>query len=119
MADVEVEVGRSLDNLGIEFVATWSAAEAGRPVAGDDRIVVRDWTALCAVLTLERYALPRHLRQEPATGIRALARALERDVRRVHADVAALAELGFVMRADDGGLSTAVDAITSTIRVAA
>ena len=119
MAGIEVEVGRTLDEVGAEFVAAWTAAEAGHPVVGDDRVVFRDWAALCAVLTPRRYDLLRHLWREPATGVRALARALDRDVRRVHADVVALAELGLVTRAEDGGLSTSVDAITSTIRVAA
>ncbi len=119
MAVIEVEVGRTLDDVGAEFIAAWKAAEAGQPVAGDDRLVFRDWAALCTVLTPRRYDLLRHLRRAPATGVRALARALDRDIRRVHADVVALADLGLVTRAEDGGLSTAVDAITATVRVAA
>ena len=68
------------------------------------------------IRTPERYELLRHLRQTPETGIRALARALGRDVRRVHEDVAALAGLGLVVRGEDGSLSSA---IVSTIRIAA
>ena len=38
------------------------------------------------------------------TGVRELARRLGRDVRRVHADVCVLAELGLVERTASGGL---------------
>ncbi|WP_245447388.1 hypothetical protein [Methylobacterium sp. 17Sr1-1] len=71
------------------------------------------------MLTPKRLDLLRHLRRSPESGIRPLARALGRDVRRVHADGVALAELGRVLRAADGGLSSEVDEIASTIRIAA
>ena len=72
---------------------------------------------MCAVLTPKRYALIRHLRQHPAPSIRALARDLGRDVKRVHQDVVALEELGLIARdRKTGRLSTDLDEITSTIR---
>lgn len=119
MARTEINVGRSLDEAGSEFIAAWKAAEAGLTPEKSDRIYFRDWTALCAVLTPKRYELLRHLRRHPAKGVRALARALDRDVKRVHEDVVALAELGFVERAEDGSLSSSVDQIASTIQIAA
>jgi predicted transcriptional regulator len=93
----------------------WKMAEAGPAVVGSDRILFRTWSALCAVLTPKRYEHLRHLRQMPETGIRALARELGRDVRRVHEDVVALVELGPVARS--GSLSSQIDAIISTIRI--
>ncbi|MET7242051.1 hypothetical protein ABZT49_01660 [Methylobacterium sp. EM32] len=119
MARTEITVGQSLREVAKEVAAAWKAAEAGQPVAADDRLVFRDWETLCAVLTPKRLDLLRHLRRSPESGIRPLARALGRDVRRVHADVVALAELGLVVRAADGGLSSEVDEIASTIRIAA
>jgi len=70
-------------------------------------------------MTPKRHELLRHLRRSPESGIRALARALGRDVRREHEDVVALAELGLVTRDADGRLSSVVDEIPSTIRIAA
>ncbi|RVU14144.1 hypothetical protein [Methylobacterium oryzihabitans] len=119
MRTIETDVGRSLREAAADVAEAWKAAEAGRPGAGGDRILFRDWAALCAVLTPKRYELLRHLRRSPEAGIRPLARALGRDVRRVHEDVIALAELGLVLRGEDGGLSSEVDEITSTIRIAA
>jgi predicted transcriptional regulator len=119
MTKIEIDIGQSLDEVGAGFVAAWKAAEAGPVAEAESRLHFLDWAALCAVLTPKRYALLRHLRQTPASGVRALARSLGRDVRRVHADVVALAELGLLARAADGGLSTPVDEIGSTIRFAA
>jgi len=119
MARTEIEIGRTLRDAAADVAAAWKAAEAGAPVTAGDRLVFRDWDTLCAVLTPKRLDLLRHLRRSPESGIRPLARALGRDVRRVHADVVALAELGLVVRAADGGLSSEVDEIASTIRIAA
>lgn len=119
MARTEIEVGRDLRAAAADVAEAWKAAAAGSSVAGSDRILFRDWGALCAVLTPRRYELLRHVRHTPQAGIRALARALDRDVRRVHEDVVALAELGLILRRVDGGLSSEVDEIVSTIRVAA
>ncbi|MCJ2021221.1 hypothetical protein MKK84_28035 [Methylobacterium sp. E-065] len=119
MAKIEVEVGRDLRAAAADVAEAWKIAEAGHAVAGSDRILFRDWSALCAVLTPKRYELLRHLRRAPETGIRPLARALGRDVKRVHDDVVALSELGLVARGEDGSLSSEIDAIISTICIAA
>lgn len=119
MAKIEVEVGRDLHAAAADVAEAWKMAESGHVVAGSDRILFRDWSALCAVLTPKRYELLRHLRRAPETGIRPLARALGRDVKRVHDDVVALSELGLVARGEDGSLSSEIDEIISTIRIAA
>ena len=119
MAKIEVEVGRDLRAAAADVAEAWRAAAAGQSVGGTDRILFRDWSALCAVLTPKRYELLRHLRHTSETGIRPLARALGRDVKRVHEDVVALAELGLVARGEDGSLSSEIDAIVSTICIAA
>jgi predicted transcriptional regulator len=119
MARTEIDVGRDLRAAAADVAEAWTRAASGEAVAATDRILVRDWDALCAVLTPRRYELLRHLRRSPESGVRPLARALGRDVRRVHEDVVALAELGLVTRWEDGRLSSEVDEIASTIRVAA
>ena len=59
-------------------------------------------------------------RREPAAGIRALDRTLGRDVKRVHADVVALEELGLIRRdPETGALSTDIDEVASVIKFAA
>lgn len=109
----------ALAQAGADVIAAWKAAEAGEAVEPTDRLYFDSWEALCAVLTPKRYELLRHLRQQPAEGVRALARDLNRDVKRVHEDVTALAELGLIERHPDGRLSMPHDEIASTIRFAA
>jgi predicted transcriptional regulator len=120
MAEREIEITKdALARAGAELVAAWKAAEAGQPVEPTDRLYFDSWEALCAVLTPKRYELLRHLRGAPAESIRALARALGRDVKRVHEDIVALEELGLIERDADGRLSMPHAEIASTIRFAA
>ncbi|MCG5243683.1 hypothetical protein ACIU1J_25530 [Azospirillum doebereinerae] len=116
--DIRVDAD-ALDQAAAEVAKAWKAAEAGHPVAPTDRLYFASWEALCTVLTPKRYELLRHLRRTPADSIRALARGLGRDVKRVHEDVAALEELGLVERDDAGRLIMPVDEIASSIRFAA
>jgi predicted transcriptional regulator len=120
MAKTEIEVGKSLRSVLAEVGMAWKAAEADHPAEPSSRLCFVDWAALCAVLTPKRYELIRHLRRQPEPGIRALARSLGRDVKRVHQDVAALQELGLVDRnPETGAVSTGLDEVSSVIRFAA
>ncbi|MBK1842337.1 hypothetical protein JHL17_33575 [Azospirillum sp. YIM B02556] len=116
--DIRVDAD-ALDQAAAEVAAAWKAAETGHPAVPTDRLYFASWEALCAVLTPKRYELLRHLRQAPAEGIRALARDLGRDVKRVHQDVTALRELGLIERGADGRLTIPVDEIALSIRFAA
>ena len=69
--------------------------------------------ALLRVLTPNRWTLLRTLRGLGRSSIRALARALARDYRGVHADVMALLEAGLVDRDDDGKVSVPWSRITA------
>lgn len=120
MAKVEIEVGKDLRSVLSEVAAAWNAAARGEPVEPTVKLCFVDWNVLCSVLTPKRYELIRHLRKESAPSIRALARALHRDVKRVHEDVCALEELGLIARdAETGAVSTDLDEVSSTIRFAA
>jgi predicted transcriptional regulator len=55
-------------------------------------------------LTGRRWALVQALQGAGALPLRELARRVERDVKRVHEDVQALAELGLVERTEAGGV---------------
>jgi predicted transcriptional regulator len=57
------------------------------------------------VLTPNRWALLRTLRSRGPSSIRALAQALGRDYRGVHADVTALVDAGLIERDDSGAIS--------------
>jgi len=120
MAKTEIEIGRGLRGVLADVATAWKAAEAGVPVDPSSKLCFVDWSALCSVLTPKRYELMRQLRLAPAAGIRALARTLGRDVKRVHEDVTALEELGLIRRdPETGALSTDLDEVTSTIKFAA
>lgn len=69
-------------------------------------------------MTDRRYELLRHLHSHPAPSIRALARDLGRDFKRVHADVAALEAIGLIER-DEGMLRADYDEIRAAILIAA
>lgn len=55
-------------------------------------------------LTERRWALIRALQGQGSLSVREVARRVHRDVRRVHDDVEALAELGLVERTENGGV---------------
>lgn len=61
--------------------------------------------ALFRVLTPKRWALLEMLQAQGPIGVRALARALERDVRRVHDDARALIDVGLVEKDENGKLA--------------
>lgn len=120
MKKLNIEIGSNLRHVLAEVGVAWKAAEAGQPVEATRRLCFVDWAALCAVMTPKRYNLIRHLHQHPAPSIRALARSLERDIKRVHEDVTALEELGLIRRDHEtGALSANIDEVMSTIKFAA
>jgi len=97
-----VYVGASLREAGRRVVNAWHRAEQGKKVTPQDSITFVSWSALASVMTDKRHELLRHLHKHPAAGIRALARALGRDYKRVYEDVQALTAVGLVE--NDGGI---------------
>jgi predicted transcriptional regulator len=67
-------------------------------------------------MTGERYRLLRHLHRHPEPSVSALARALGRQYRRVHADVAALEQAGLLDRSG-GTVHATADTIRADIRL--
>ena len=70
-------------------------------------------------LTERRWALVHALQGQGAMSVRELARRAARDVRRVHGDVAVLADLGLVERTDSGGVLCPFDAVHIDMRLTA
>lgn len=65
-------------------------------------------------MTGERYRLLRHLHAHPERSVNALAQALRRQYRRVHADVAILERAGLVERSD-GTVRATADKLSAVV----
>ena len=113
--DVRVIVGRTAEDVAASFLDAVARAERGETVC--ERVLsFESWEGLAAVMTGERYRLLRHLHAHPEPSVSALARALGRQYRRVHADVAALEDAGLVAR-EPGAVRATADAIRAEIRL--
>jgi len=97
-----IVVGGSLKDAARRFADAWNRAERGEAVPPQDTTTFVSWSALASVMTDKRYELLRHLHDHPTASIRALARDLSRDYKRVHEDITALAAVGLIER--DGEL---------------
>jgi predicted transcriptional regulator len=115
MTGIEVVVGGSLEEDTAAFLRAWRAADQGAPIA-EHVLSFESWDGLAAVLTGERYRLLRHLHQHPEPSVSALARALGRQYRRVHADVTALEQAGLLERSA-GTVRPTADTIRADIRL--
>ncbi|HEX3881830.1 MAG TPA: hypothetical protein VHW66_04170 [Stellaceae bacterium] len=115
MGDARVIVGGSLEEDAAAFVDAWRRTEGGANVE-ETVLAFESWEVLASVMTGERYRLLRHLHTHPEPSVSALARALGRQYRRVHADVAALEQVGLLDRST-GEVVASVDRITAEIRL--
>ncbi|MFI5013975.1 MAG: transcriptional regulator [Hyphomicrobiales bacterium] len=104
MNEVKLHVER-LDTFFDEAMEMAKRLDRGEDVRGETHISVESMERLLKLLTPNRWVLLRELRARKRSSIRALARALERDYRGVHADVTALASAGLIKRAPDGAVS--------------
>jgi predicted transcriptional regulator len=109
-----IQVGGGLRDAAQRAAAAWHRAERGGAVEPEDTVTFVSWSALAGVMTDRRHALLRHLHDAPAPSIRALARALGRDYKRVHEDVAALAAVGLIEKRS-GHLRADYDEIRTVI----
>jgi predicted transcriptional regulator len=87
-----------LEEMGRRFAATW---KSGR-VTSTRVFSFESPAALFRVLSPKRWELIERLQSLGPTSVRGLARALERDVKRVHEDVAALIEVGLIEKTAGG-----------------
>ena len=90
------------------------AAEAARTGAPSDPVATFTFSSpaqLFSVISPKQWELIEHLQKIGPSSIRALARSLGRDVKRVHEDVVALADWGIVERTDDGKVEVPYDVI--------
>jgi predicted transcriptional regulator len=115
MAETKITIGGTLEDDAAAFLDAWRRTEHGDQVT-ETALAFESWEALASVMTGERYRLMRHVHAHPEPSISALARALGRQYRRVHADVAALEAAGLVDRTA-GEVRATVDKITAEIRL--
>lgn len=108
-------VGGELRDAAARIKDVVRQADAGMEVQPQDNVTFLSWSALAATMTDKRHELLRHLHQQPAVSIRALARDLGRDFKRVHADVTALEAVGLVERDEQGRLRADYGRIEATI----
>lgn len=98
MTETKIIVGGSVQEMAARFVQAWKDAEQSKAVTPERVLSFESWDGLASVLTPERYRLLRHLHNHPEPSVSALARALSRGFRRVHADVTALETAGLIER---------------------
>jgi predicted transcriptional regulator len=110
-----IYVGSTLQDAAKRVAKKWKEVARGERVVSEDNITFVSWDAFASVMTGKRHELLRHLHRHPAPSVLALSRALGRDYRRVHADVAALERVGLVERGDEGALRADYKEIVTVI----
>jgi len=115
VSKVKIHIGDSLEVVGERVKDAVRRDQKGERVR-EHHLTFDSFETLAKMLTPRRLELLRHVHRHPAASIRALAQSLERDYRRVHDDVEALAEAGLLQRADEGtGVTAPFDAIETRI----
>jgi predicted transcriptional regulator len=103
---IERDAQKALREMGERFVRAWKSGRASGSV-----LTFESPSALFRVLTPTRWELIERLQGIGPTSLRGLARALSRDVKRVHGDVQALIERGLIERTDAGQVYVPYDVI--------
>ena len=116
MSDLKITVGGPMeDEASRRFINAWHREEQGETFH-ERRLSFESWDALTRVLTGKRMELLHFVRRHDVGSVRALAKALGRDYRNVHADVQALTAAG-LLDAANGGLRADYDAIETKIAI--
>ena len=96
----------ALDEMGARFADAWRMGKSS-----SDSLQFESPAALFRVLTSKRWELIERLQSMGPTSMRAPARALERDVKRIHEDIGELKQSGLVARTEDGIFQVPYDTI--------
>ena len=87
----------ALADMGKRFTAAWKSGKSSAHV-----FTFESPAALFRVITPKRWEVLERLQQLGPSSLRGLARSLERDVKRVHEDIAALIQVGLVEKTERG-----------------
>jgi predicted transcriptional regulator len=104
MREVKLHV-ETLDRFIGETMAMAERLDRGERKQQAAHIAFESMETFLKVLTPNRWTLLRTLRGRGPSSIRALAQALGRDYRGVHADVTVLVDAGLIDRDDSGAIS--------------
>jgi predicted transcriptional regulator len=103
MKEVTLHV-ESFDDFARRSVDMAARLDQGSRGQGTGHVSCESMEGLLRVLTPNRWRLLRALKRGGPLSVRALAGALARDYRGVHADVALLADAGLIERGGQGGV---------------
>ena len=112
MREVRLHID-TLDRFISETMAMAERLDRGERERQAAHIAFESMETFLKVLTPNRWALLRALRSRGPSSIRALAQALGRDYRGVHADVAVLVDAGLIERDDGGSISVPWSRVTA------
>ena len=91
------DVDAAMADMGKRFTTAWRTGRSSSQV-----FAFESPAALFRVLTPKRWELIERLQALGPTSVRGLARALQRDVKRVHEDVVALCQIGLIDKTQHG-----------------
>lgn len=112
MSKLNVHVGSARD-MGRRFSAAFDRAAAGEDFE-ERHVTFLSLEEMMAALTPKRLELLRYLHRMGADSVKALAREVDRDYKRVHEDVAILEGAGLIVR-EDGRLTAPWEALTAEV----
>jgi len=107
---LELRIGDARDALD-RFEAAWNRRLEARRMGTLHVLSMGDLPLLVRTLTPARWELLERLREAGPLSIYELAKRLRRDYKNVHTDVTALARIGLIERAADGGVSVPWDVV--------
>jgi predicted transcriptional regulator len=113
---LSVRLSAAADALD-RFEAAWHLAQGRRPPAPVAVLSFASLPLLLATLTPARWALLEQLRKSGPVSVYGLAKALKRDYKNVHTDVARLAELGLIEKAGEALVRVPWDAVRAELRL--
>lgn|SRR5271156_3328013 len=112
MREVTLRV-EDLDSFSEGALAIGRRLDEGANKVGVAKLAFESMAGLLKLLTANRWTLMATLRKLGPVSIRALAKALARDYRGVHADVALLTDAGLIVRDEHGKVSVPWSRITA------
>ncbi len=118
MMEVTLRV-ESLDAFFDDALAMGRRLDEGANHVGPAKLAFESMAGLLKILTANRWELMAALRKLGPVSVRALAKALARDYRGVHADVALLADVGLIERDEQGKISVPWSRITAEMDLGA
>ncbi|WP_158818025.1 transcriptional regulator [Methylocapsa sp. S129] len=104
----DLDPDATLDAMGKDFVEAWKTEAPSNPVA---TFTFSSPAQLFSVISPKRWELIEHLQKIGPSSVRGLARALGRDIKRVHDDVTALIEWGIIEKTEKGKICVPYDVI--------